>query len=193
MSKPVHKIEKKSLTILSWNVEGLKSKLFSFDLHNTLCTYDIVGLIETWDMDSSYCINYFQDYVLHSCPAKRSLAGGRPMGGIMVGVKNTIAKLVERICEDLKFGVFLKINKSMFTTGRDVIFASVYIPPPEKSPVYDNNNISVLECLENCFTTQDWHKFDIIIGGDLKARIGTLLSIQLVKIQFLNWRSILIY
>jgi len=95
------------------------------------------------------------------------------MGGIVVGVKNTTAKLVERICADFNFGVLLKIDKSMFTTGRDVIFACVYIPP-ERSPVYENNNISVLECLENCFTTQDLQNCDIIIGGDLNARTGNL-------------------
>jgi len=43
------------------------------------------------------------------------------------------------------------------------------------------------------FITQDLQNNDITIGGDQNAKLVALLSIRLVKIPFLNWRSILMY
>jgi len=56
-----------------------------------------MSLHETWDVETDYCKNYFSNYTLYTCPEKRSLCGGRHMGGVLVLVKKCISKYVTKV------------------------------------------------------------------------------------------------
>ncbi|KAH3774101.1 hypothetical protein DPMN_175472 [Dreissena polymorpha] len=40
-----------TIDFITWNIEGLKSKLYSFDIIEFLKKYDVIGIQETWDLD----------------------------------------------------------------------------------------------------------------------------------------------
>ena len=73
---------------MAWNIEGLKTKLLRYDIAELIKQYDLMSLQETWDVETDYCKINFSYYTLYTCPAKRSLRGGRHMGGVLVLVKN---------------------------------------------------------------------------------------------------------
>ena len=50
------------INVLSWNIEWLKSKLFSYDIIDTLQKCDVIGVQETWNCDSEYCTNFVLNY-----------------------------------------------------------------------------------------------------------------------------------
>ena len=62
--------------------------------------------------------------------------GGRPFGGVIMGIKNSLSKYVNRIAEDFEFGILMRLDKTWFNVSRDIIFINVYVPP-ENSPAYD--------------------------------------------------------
>lgn len=80
--------------------------------------------------------------------------GGKPLGGVIVCVNNRITTLVKQICKYFQFGILLKLDKSLFSTNRDVIYVNIYIPP-ERSLVYENSTTSLLQKLEESLSLQD--------------------------------------
>ena len=131
------------------------------------------GLQETWDIDSDYCLPFFPDHTIYSCYAKKSSVGGRPLGGVIVGIKNSLSKYVNRIAEDFKFGILIRLDKTLFNFSRDVIFINVYVPP-ENSPAYDGERGSLSVVLESCFAELSTLNVELILSGDLNARTANL-------------------
>jgi len=43
------------LSFLSWNSEGLMSKLLNYDIFNVLGFYDVFGIKETWEINPDFC------------------------------------------------------------------------------------------------------------------------------------------
>ena len=76
--------------------------------------------------------------------------GGLPLGGVIAGIKNSLSKYVNRIAEDFKFGILMRLDKTLFNVSRDIIFINVYVPP-ENSPAYDGERGSLSMVLESCF------------------------------------------
>ena len=66
---------------MSWNIEGLKTKLLRYGIAELIKQYDLMSLQETWDIETDYCQNYFSNHTLYTCTAKRSSRGGRQKGG----------------------------------------------------------------------------------------------------------------
>jgi len=157
---------------LSWNIEGLVNKISS-DLVNFLGQFHIFGLQETWDAepDVKFYSSYFPNYTIFFCKAKRSLVGGRSMGGVIVFVHTIVEKLVTRICPNFEYGVLLRIDKSMLSLDTDCLYASLYIPPIN-SPSYSNSVFRGFEVFEEVLISSNLLNMYLIINGDLNARTG---------------------
>jgi len=97
---------------------------------------------------------------------------GRCPGGVIVYIKDKLLKGIQRISEEFKYGIVLKLDKLFFGFSSDVILFCVYIPP-EGSACYESNEdgMNVLESL------LDWHRVhyddaQFCILGDVNARTG---------------------
>lgn len=158
-----------TLSFLSWDVGGLNSLLLNTDCVNFITNYDIVSLQETWLIDADHYKSEFSEYTMFMCKAIESDKGGRNMGGVIVLVKNTIVRYVNRICEFFENGVLLNIDKSMFGSSSDVLYVALYIPP-DSSPGVRGSTDSVLQTLESCIVSEERIGENLIINGDLNAR-----------------------
>lgn len=122
------------------------------------------------DTESEYLVNYFRNYKVFTCKAKKSSSHGRSMGGVIVCVNHTIAPFVKRIPEEFDFGIILSLDKHLFNIDKHVTIACLYIPP-ETSPVYERH-ISVLQELESIMIQKGLLDTEIIINGDLRTSVA---------------------
>lgn len=79
------------MSIISYNICGLKSKIENVDFLNSLRTYDIFILLETFVEEKKFDFyeKFFSNYNLLWVSATRSSKFGRPMGGRVYGIKNS--------------------------------------------------------------------------------------------------------
>ena len=141
---------------MCWNIEGLQNKLDNCDILNYLKQFDIhvVALLETWKVENSDVRNILCGYTSFEIPAFKYENVGRPMCGIIVYVKNHIMQFVHRIQSDCKFALFLKLEKSVNDTSKDVLFSFTYLPP-ETSYAYKYESVKGIDMLENYLLTSD--------------------------------------
>ena len=157
---------------LSWNIEGLANKISS-DFTSFLNQYHIFCLQETWDADPDigFYSSHFPEYNIFCCNAKRSIVGGRSMGGVIVFVKACFAHLITRISPNFEYGVLLKIDKSLLKLSTDCLFTSLYIPP-ENSPFYANAAHRGFDTFKEVLLSSNLAHLHLIVSGDLNARTG---------------------
>ena len=116
--------------MLVWNIEGIKSKLWDSDFISYLKTFDVFGLIETWDQNSDEDVKKpFLDYCSFSCAATKVAKHGRAIGGISVFIKSIYKSFFTRIELDCTFAIFLKCDRSFLNLDKHLIFSFVYLPP----------------------------------------------------------------
>lgn len=96
-------IESKSLTISSWNIQGLYSSVYgakssSQEFLSCIDGHDIVILLETWcrqDTDS-HCPPEYTEILLPSLKQK-STKRGRDSGGVIVWYKSELSNQLKQI------------------------------------------------------------------------------------------------
>lgn len=67
------------------------------------------------------------------------------MSGIVVYVKQNIAKYVTRLHDYCEFAIFLKIDKCLFNKDDDITICFAYLPP-EQSTYYEGKISKELIC-----------------------------------------------
>ena len=94
------------------------------------------------------------------------------MGGLIVYVKKQFSRFITRISRRCEFGIFLKINKILLESGRDLVLACVYLPP-ENSPFYNEKSTKGIGMLEEAILEIDIeNQYDLAIFGDFNSRTG---------------------
>ena len=68
---------------MTWNVEGLLSKLADADFVEYVKSFDIIGLTETF-LEYDLQASTFADFSSYSAPAKKLSHHGRCSGGVLV-------------------------------------------------------------------------------------------------------------
>ena len=145
-----------ALKIISWNINGAKSKLENMHVYNFLSNFDIISLNE---VKSSMYIS-IPGYV--SYKSKHVSGAAALRGGTVVFVKNYLSGQVYNFDNNILDQVWLQIQ-----CVPDTMFGFCYIPPTD-SPYFSHQSFVALhEKKLNCnYST----KFCII--GDLNARFG---------------------
>lgn len=165
-----------TLNILSWNICGLRDKLFNVDLKSYLCTFEIVCLQETWCTEQYDISQFLPGFTSFICPAKPAVGAGRNMGGTVVYMKSCYEKLITRMCPNFAYGIIMKFDKSLLNNCKDVLFINMYNPTSQSS-VYEKDNLfnCKLQELENtlCNYIDHFESYDMILSGDLNARTGS--------------------
>ena len=153
--------------LLSWNIEGFSKKVNDSELMDYLSSFDIFGLLETWECCPDGFENIFPE---HSClfmPAVKVSKYGRAMSGIMVYIKTKLMQYVKRLFTECNFGIFLLLDKTFIGLDKNTVLCFIYLPP-EKSPFYHDADVVGIGLLENMITKLGAMKeeTDLVIMGD---------------------------
>lgn len=159
------------MNLLTWNINGILSKLEDPDFLPYIRKFEFVVLVETFVEFIDTTV--FDGYRCFISPAIKLSDRGRRSGGIICLVKESVLNFIKPIeCSYDNMLVF-KLDRELFSTEKDILLLCVYIPPAG-SPYYDltdeHNGMLILEkCLEKFTGTEDCSK---IVCGDFNARTG---------------------
>ena len=96
------------MTILSWNINGLRNKLTDFEFIAYLERFDIFSVIETWEnVKSDDILNLFPNHFSIFCAAEKVSKFGRAMGGIIVFIKKQYKQFISEINCACIFSIFV--------------------------------------------------------------------------------------
>ena len=114
------------LKIISWNINGAKSKLENLNVYNFLSSFDIICLNE---VKSSMYIS-FPGYV--SYRSKHVSGAPALRGGTVVLIRNCLSSQVYNIDNNIIDQVWLQIQ-----CVPDIMFGFCYVPPTD-SPYFSH-------------------------------------------------------
>ena len=163
-----------SLRFLNWNIGGLLDKICLDGFCDFINTFDIVGLGETFtNMRFDFSIK-FNDFIVKHCPAENFSHLGRPSGGLVLLIKKSISDMIEIVDTRISHVLGIKIKKDYLNSNRDVLFINTYIHPTGSVFYTNKDYINTFDEIEQLILdqTDEGNDLDIIIGGDLNARIG---------------------
>ena len=87
-------------------------------------------------------------------------------GGIVVCIKKTFKNHVEVITSDSKYVLWLRLDKQLFGTQKDVLFGYVYLPP--EGSLY-HNNLCIDSIEHDIVSINGFHHFEVILCGDFNS------------------------
>ena len=99
------------------------------------------------------------------------------MCGILVYVKNNLIKYVKQVETNCKFAIFLKLDKLLCNSFKDILFSFTYIPP-YYSNAYKNENVKGIGMIENYLLNTEIDLSEVILSivGDLNCRTADKLD-----------------
>jgi len=158
------------LSVLSWNVDGLKSCLKDDDFVNFVTNHDLLFFCETWQRKSdSFRLDGYDSIFV---PRKESLSNNskRGHGGVCLFWKNSITNGISIQQTDSNGIIWIKCCKNYFSLEHDIYVCFLYIPPAN-SNYYIMHDIGFFEQLD-----LDVRKYSdlgfVSVIGDLNARCG---------------------
>jgi hypothetical protein len=170
--------------ITFWNVQGLPSKANRNSVHNDMFyeavkLYDCIGLVESW---------YDVDNTKHGCdidiPRYDKFCIGRSSnhrtnvrGGIVFYFKSVYRTAITLVKEDHGDQMWVKLEGHAFGLEKDLYIATVYISP-DNSSIWAKRDFDPFDILKNNIT-RFAVRGNIMIGGDLNARISSMTECQL--------------
>ena len=148
--------KKQFVSILSWNINGARTKLEKVNVYNFVSDYDIISLNETkTPLDIS-----IPGYI--SYKSKRVTGKASLRGGTVVLVRNCLASQVYNIDNSMTDQVWFQLRCIPY-----VLFGFCYIPPTDSS--YFNHQL--FANLHDKMVDFNDHE-NICIIGDMNARFG---------------------
>ena len=162
--------------IISWNIQGLKTRLKPTHqgISNTklniksikanLSKFDVICLQETWAKDDSLT---FEGYTVYS--TIRSSKSKRGQGGVSVLIKNKHSNIVTHINGSSPIITWCCLHKSLLGRESDIYLATVYSPPLQSQKKAEDI-ISILDKEIRKYSAQG----KIILLSDFNVRTGTL-------------------
>ncbi len=144
------------LCILSWNINGVKTKLEGEVVEDLLYKYDLICLNKV----KTPLEVYFPDYVTY----KSTVRGSNQCSGTVLLIKTVLSSLIASVNVRIEDQIWLK-----FKFAPTVLFGFCYIPPTD-SQYYSHDSFSSIQ--EQPMTDTNSSVFCVI--GDLNARFGTL-------------------
>ena len=156
-----------AINMLSFNVEGLQSKLVEPNYIDFIQKYDIIIFTETWKADTSKInIEEYWDYFQIRPKHKNAI---RHSGGIALLTKHIIRPDIKSV-ENTEGFLWFKLDINFFLTDNGILFCGAYIPPENstknilaKIDYFGNFEKAIVKYKENG---------NIKILGILNARTG---------------------
>ena len=172
----------KCLKFLTYNVEGLKSKLIDPSFLDMIKKYDIIVLLETWFNNEKQTINIdgFWDYSQVRPKHQNAI---RHSGGISILIKKCFRPGIKLVKDEEGF-IWFKLLKLFFNLENDLFICATYIPPQnttkrinKKTDYWENLTKSLIDYNS---------KGNILITGDLNARTGKSNEENEIRDKYIN-------
>ena len=127
------------------------------------------SLSEIWCCNKEEIENTFPEYKFFYAPRVN-----RIRGGVAVGVRGDIINKISEV-KVLSDAIFLKLESSILGTPADVIASFIYVAP-ERSPIYEDENVDGIEILEaNMYDiAANYPGLPWLLAGDFNARTFNL-------------------
>ena len=166
------------MKIVSYNIDGITTKLYDNDFISFLHSYDIVCLVETFLLSiDSLPHDLFSTYHKYIAPAHKLTGQGRCSGGVLVFIKKDIGLNLSEIKIEFDNIVAIKISDKV-SFNKKCLLVFTYVPPigspyyKHKSP-HEKNGINILEeCL--CHLQESHEDCSFLICGDLNCRTANV-------------------
>jgi len=155
------------LSVASWNVQGLGSKVTDQTFLNEIRKHHILALVETHcTSDMHIAIEGYYTYQVN-----RSKTGNKAHGGIAFIVKNELRPGIKFYSAQSNDLLWIHLKKDFFRLQSDIFIGAVYISPLNssysKKLEYDPFEIIEQEIMKYSGQGQ------IILMGDFNARSST--------------------
>ena len=160
-------IPAQNLKFFMLNVGGLKSKLKSEDLFDSIKNFDIICFLEVKidQVELEGLKNKFDGFELFANVEKEF--SNKPRGGIIILVKKILGKFVTYFPNTSTMAVFCKIDKKILESERNLICGFVYVPP-HTSPFSASENFDILE--NEIGNLKDCRVSDLLLIGDFNSK-----------------------
>ena len=130
--------------------------------------FNILGLLETWAKSANQHSTLLEGFKAHCAVRSKE---NNYSGGIIVHVKDNIAKGCKRLLPHHRDVIVLQLSKFYFILEKDIVLIHTYISP-EKSKIYEENEFGIElferklhEILEKCT-----EEIDLLLLGDFLMR-----------------------
>ena len=155
-------------------MESLFDKISLQGICDFIGTFHVACLAETFTLPNFDFNIKFDDFIQIHSPAEKFTSTGRPSGGLVILIKKELEKYIKIIQTNISHILCFKLNKEILNSSKDLLFICSYIHPVN-SIFYSNKEYeNTLDMLDN-FLAEETIKddnLDILIGGDLNARLG---------------------
>ena len=141
-----------TMKVVSWNINGVRTKLDKKPVQDFLRNYDIISLNE---VKTSLLVS-FPGYVSY----KSEVCGSSERGGTVVFINNCFSEFILNVDNSIQEQVWIR-----FRFASNILFGFCYIPP---SQYYSHDLFAAIQ--EKLLS--DSMKEECIILGDLNARFG---------------------
>ena len=152
LSRPQHNVL--SLKLLSWNINGCKTKLEKKNVETLLLQYDIIALNEM-KTNLPVCLPGYVSYMSYD-------KNNSHRGGTTVLVKNYLCQEVISMDMSIPDQIWFQLRNIP-----KIVFGACYIPP-SNSPFFSHMEFARVQERLNSETTNNGY----IIFGDMNARLG---------------------
>ena len=145
-----------TVKIISWNINGVRTKLEKKQVQDFLLGYDIISLNE---VKTSLSVS-FPGFVSY----RSETSGSSERGGTVVLIKNCLSNFILNVDTSIQEQVWIR-----FRFAPNYMFAFCYIPPADSMYYSHVSFAKIQEKLQTCTTS-----VECVIIGDMNTRFGTL-------------------
>ena len=161
------------LAILSWNIQGIGSKLELDSINKMFSKYEIIFLFETMKLDT-FNPSFPNFHYVHCERKYQHPRARRPAGGIAVLIKNNVKHLitVKKVAE---YAIWLGIKQKYPLP--DLILGGTYIPPAGSKVYLNTNGNDFFQSLQDDIGNFLRSSSLLALCGDFNGRTGGLNDI----------------
>ena len=163
-----------SIYIISLNVCGLKSKLFTPEFVELCSKHDIICLseIKCDEVDMKNVVEFFEKMQFTVIYSVRKVVSAYKSGGIMIAVKHEMKPHWKPVRRRSEAFISLHLDKACLNLMKDVVITAVYIPPSNSR----FSSIELFEELDNFLLDYNDDDYYHIVCGDFNAHTGTYVK-----------------
>lgn len=158
------------MSLLSWNVWGLKRKLCDVDFCEYVNNFDILLFGETWlnkDDPYDFSISGYECDHVYACKTP-GVKSGRYSGGVSVYFKSCLKQYVSVISKSTYGLIWIKIDNKILLSETDAYVCYIYVREP-KSPVLRQEEVDYFELLQSDIAKYKQYG-KIFVTGDFNSR-----------------------
>lgn len=167
---------REKLRIVSWNINGLLTKLADETFKEILNDFDIIFFNETWisknntlelDILGYKCVHVYGNKA-------HGVKKGRYSGGVAVYFRDSLTEKLN-VVETNDLGlIWIKLHRELFCFDEHVYICNAYIPPIN-SKVHNRSEVNFFDDIEKGVELYS-KDGQVYICGDLNSRTGDLVD-----------------